>query len=290
MSGINNKAVVNPVDLSQLSFPGVIETLDFEAIVAQMIGDLRDRNPAYTSIVESDPAYALMQVFAYREVLLRQRINDAAKANMLAFAIGADLDHQAALLGVARLPGEDDTRLRARAQLAVESYTTAGPVGAYTYHGLTASEDVKDIDVASPSPGEVVITVLSHHGDGTPDPDLLAVVDDALSGEFIRPLTDHVTVQAARIVPYQVEATLYLYAGPDAEQVRALAKSQATAYLADHHRLGHDIAISGLHRAMHIEGAVQRVEVTAPSETLVIAPHEAGFNTELNLAIGGMDE
>jgi phage-related baseplate assembly protein len=35
---------------------------------------------------------ALLQVVAYRELLLRQRINEASKAVMVAYAASADLD------------------------------------------------------------------------------------------------------------------------------------------------------------------------------------------------------
>ena len=48
---------------------------------------------AFTALVESDPAWTILEVAAYRELLLRQRINDASRAVMLAFATGADLEH-----------------------------------------------------------------------------------------------------------------------------------------------------------------------------------------------------
>ena len=56
---------------------------------------------------------------------------------------------------------ESDTALRYRIQLSLEGYSTAGPVGAYVFHGLSADGRVKDISADSPSPGQVLITVLS---------------------------------------------------------------------------------------------------------------------------------
>lgn len=290
MSVLNDKAVATPIDLSKLPFPGAVETLDYEAIVSDMLVDLRTRAPQFTATVESDPAYKLIEVFAYRELVLRQRINDAVKAVMIPFAQGADLDNLVALLGVERLVDETDERLRFRAQLALEGYSVAGPVGAYTFFGLSASNLVKDIDVASPSPGEVVITVLSTEGDGAPAPALVAEVHDYLNADERRPLTDHLTTQGATVIPYTVDATLYLYRGPDAEEVRALAESQVTQYTLDHHRLGHDISLSGLHRALHIEGAVQRVEIATPAGGLVVAPSESAYATAISVVIGGIDE
>ncbi len=48
-------------------------------------------------IVESDPAYKILEVAAYRELLLRQRVNDASKLYYWPNAKGSDLDHLAAL-------------------------------------------------------------------------------------------------------------------------------------------------------------------------------------------------
>jgi phage-related baseplate assembly protein len=51
-----------------------------------------------TLALESEPIVKLLQENAYREVILRQRINDAAKAVMLAYSTGADLDQFGGIL------------------------------------------------------------------------------------------------------------------------------------------------------------------------------------------------
>lgn len=93
------------LDLSQLPPPEVVEGLSFETILAEMTADLKARDPAFDALVESDPAMKILEVAAYRELLLRQRVNDAARGVMLAYAAGADLDHLGALFGVKRLTG-----------------------------------------------------------------------------------------------------------------------------------------------------------------------------------------
>ena len=84
------------IDLSKLPAPDVIEKLDYETLLTDYINDFKARNPNYATLLESDPAIILMQVISYRELLLRSRINEAAKANMLAYATGSDLDNLAA--------------------------------------------------------------------------------------------------------------------------------------------------------------------------------------------------
>ena len=103
-------------DLAALPYPGVVETLDTEVIVTAMRNDLVARFPAIAGVIdlESEPARKLIEVFAYREVLLRARINDAARQRMLAFAAGSNLDAIAAYYGVSRFDGEADTSLRRR--------------------------------------------------------------------------------------------------------------------------------------------------------------------------------
>lgn len=296
------------VDLSLLAPPGVVETLDYEVILAAMVADLQARDPAFSALVESDPAYKVLEVAAYRELLLRQRVNDAAKAVMLAFARGADLDQIGANFNVARLvldPGdptavppvaptyEADGDYRARIQLSFEGYTTAGSEGSYVFHGLSADAGVKDIQAVSPTPGNVTVYVLSRTGDGTAPPELLAAVTTALNAERVRPMTDNVTVLAASIVGYVIEAELVLYPGPDMEVVRQAAEDALAAYTASIHRIGYDVTLSGVMQALHQPG-VQRVKLTgatpAPDaeERLVeVLEGEAAYCTAITVTAAG---
>lgn len=294
------------IDLSLLPVPDVVETLDYEVILAAMKADLAARAPEVAAVLalESEPLVKLLEVCAYREVLIRARVNDAAQAVTLARATGTDLDNLAALFGVARLvinPGdplavppvaatlESDADLRRRAQLALEGFSTAGPEGAYVFHALSADADVLDVSATSPSAGDVLVTVLSRTGSGTAPAPLLATVQAALNADDVRPLCDNVVVQSAAIVSYAITATLYFYPGPDSAVVMAAAQAAATAYAAAQHRIGRDVTISGLHAALHQPG-VQRVVLTSPSAALTIGSAQASWCTAITLANGGVDE
>lgn len=282
------------IDLSKLPVPKMVETLDAEVILAEMREDLIARAPELESVLdlESEVAAKILEVCAYREVLIRARINDAGRAVMLASSTGADLDNLGALLGVARqLAGdisEFDDDYRTRIQLALEGFSTAGPVGAYVFWGLSASPDVKDVGVASPAPGQVEITVLSRIDNGIPTAELIATVDAVLNADDVRPLTDQVIVQAAAITDYTVEASLTLFGGPDSDVVIDAAKTAVDAYVEARHRLGHDITVSGLHAALHQAG-VQKVALTSPAADIVIAPNAAAYCTSIVIAFGGRD-
>ncbi|MBF9186685.1 baseplate J/gp47 family protein, partial [Klebsiella pneumoniae] len=111
--------------------------------------------------LESEPLNVLAQALAYREMLLRQRINEGAAACMLSHSTGDDLDNIAANLDTERLikteatettdaEMESDEALRLRAQAAFEGMSVAGPSGAYEYFTRSASGKVADARASSP--------------------------------------------------------------------------------------------------------------------------------------------
>lgn len=292
------------VDLSQLPPPNVIEALDFETIFAAMLADLRARDAAFTALVESDPAYKILEVCAYRELLIRQRVNDSARAVMLAYAEKADLDQIGANYDVPRLlitaadnttipptPAvyETDAEYRNRILLSLEAHTTAGPRGSYIFHALSASGDCKDVSVNSLAPGTVNVAVLSRTGNGTAPAQTLAAVTAGLSDETVRPLCDTVVVASAQIVTYSITAALTLYPGTAQEEVRAAAQAAAEAYAAEQHRMGRDITRSGVFAALHQPG-VQNVALTSPAADVVIAWNQAAWCTGVTVSVGGMGE
>lgn len=289
------------IDLSQLPAPTIVEQLDYETILAEMIADLQARDPSFTALVESDPAYKILEVCAYRELLVRQRANEEAKAVMLAFATGSDLDQLGANVGVERLlitPANPDAvpptpavyesndEFRARIQLAPEGYTTAGSEGSYAFHALSAAADVKDVQPTSPNPGDVVVYVLSRTGDGTAPQSLLDAVNAALTKEEVRPLTDNVSVESAQIINYSIVAELVLLPGPDSEVVRQAAVDAVTAYAEAQRRIGYDVTLSGLYRALHQSG-VQNVRLTAPTADLVLGDGQASYCTGITVTVAG---
>ena len=280
------------IDLSQIAPPDVIEPLDFEAIYQGLLADFRRLCPAWTAALESDPVVKLLELSAYREMLVRARINDAAHACMLAYARGNDLEHLAALFGVTRLRDgqteETDDRLRLRTQMALEGETVAGSRGSYIFHALSAANQVKDVAVDSPTPGHVRVVVLSAEGDGAPDDALLKSVDNYLSAETRRPLTDRVTVERAEIVKFNVAATLNVYPGPAASPILAAAQSAVQKYVIEHAKLGHDITRSGLYACLHQPG-VQRVTISSPAADVVIGDRQAAHCTGISVVLGVVD-
>lgn len=298
---------MTPIDLALLPPPDVVEPLDYEAIFeARKLRMLElapsAQHPALSAVLalESEPLTQFLQETAYRELILRARINDAARACMLAWATGPDLDNLAALYGVTRLtvtpadlaavpPNhavmETDADFRRRVQLAPEGLTVAGSRGAYLFHTLSADADVKDANISNPTPGLVRVAVLSRTGDGAASAPLLGTVSAALSAETVRPLCDSVDVVAATVVPYSITATIHVLPGPSPQAVLDAAQAAAEALADSLHTCGRDVTRSGIFAALHQPGAL-RVDLTAPAADIEIDPDEAAYCTSITLTLG----
>lgn len=290
------------VNLSQLPPPAVVEALSFESILAECVAWMRANSDGtgYDAYLESDPGMKVIEVYAYREMLVRQRINDAARSVMLAYAKDSDLDQIGANVGLTRfvIQEEDQTTVpptprimesneefRARIQLAPEGYTTAGSEGSYIFHAKNADGQVKDVQPVSPTPGSVVVYILARTGDGRANETLLDKVRAALTPKDVRPMTDKVTVLSANIVTYEIEAELSIYDGPDPEVVLANSIQAMKNYAEDQRKIGYDVTLSGIYSALHSAG-VQKVTLKQPTADLIIDEGEASFMTAINVTQG----
>lgn len=286
------------INLSQLPPPHVVEELDFETILKQRKTKLLELYPevAATLDLESEPLNYLLQENAYREVVWRQRVNEAAKAVMLAFAQKTDLDHIAVNNHTKRLviepadptanppkPAvmEDDESLRMRTQEAYERMATAGPRIQYESLARAADGRVADATAISPAGAEVVITVLSRESTGEADQELLDIVDNALQPDAVRPLADRVTVQPATVEEYSIEAILHLPPGPESPAILERAQQQLDAYTQER-KLGKSIRRSAIISALHVAGVIH-VELISPAEDMLRDRTQAAYCTNTSL-------
>ena len=300
------------VDLKKLPAPKVVQELSYETLLTQRkekflslqeSDEMRQHWQARLQL-ESEPVVKLLEENAYLELLLRTNINESAKAVMLAYATGSDLDQLGALFGVTRLiiqaedlksnppttaKYEDDERFRTRIQMSLEGLTTAGSRASYEFHALSTSAKIKDVDVTSPTAGTVKVAILSTEGQGTANGDLIKAVKEQLNDEHIRPLTDTVLVESAVILTYEIQATITLYPSVLESVVMGNVNQAITSYVNKQHSLGIDITRSGIYAALHQEG-VQNVKLTKPMDDLIVQPHQAAYCTQIQVSLGGRDE
>lgn len=293
---------MSTVDLSALPAPQVLEDLNFEEVYQEDLSTFRlHMGDNWSAALESDPVTKLLEVGAYRKLGNRARVNDAAKALMLAHAKRGDLDQLAANVGLKRLVVqaedltavppvaevlEEDDALRERVQMVYEGLTTAGPRNSYILHARNASGLVADATAESPSPAVVDVTVLSLDGEGEASPELLAEVADQLNDDDVRPVGDRVNVRSAEVLRYRIDAVLYLTGtGPENEATLAECKRRLQAWINPRRRLGVEVSRSAIDAQLHISG-VRRVDLTGWAD---IRPTkaQAAWCTGFELTRGG---
>ncbi|RQM46522.1 baseplate assembly protein [Paraburkholderia bannensis] len=295
------------IDLSSLPVPDALEVLNFETIYAERKAALIALWPgdeqaeiAATVELESEPLARLLQENCYRELVWRQRVNDAVRAVMLAFANGNDLDQRAALFGLARLlvtPAdtvnniaavyESNDDLRLRVQLAPQGFSVAGPAAAYESKALAVDGRLLDATATRPRPGDILVTLLSREGDGTVDDELCAAVRDALSAEDQRPMNDTVDVRSADIVRYRIHAKGYTRSAVGADVLIAQAQLNAQAYADKVRRLGVGVAESGIKGVCQAAG-LTKTELIEPAGDIAIDATQASYCYEIVIEYGGI--
>ncbi len=149
--------------------PDNLQALEFEVLLTELKNDVVQAmaEEASTIDLEGDPINELLQAFAYRIIIERNRANGQALSIMLPVARGPQLDQLAALpfFNIQRkvlVPAaplafppteeklEDDDSFRERIRLSLHGLSVAGPVNAYRFHALSAHPDVIDVSVDRP--------------------------------------------------------------------------------------------------------------------------------------------
>ncbi|WP_250294734.1 baseplate assembly protein [Wolbachia endosymbiont of Oedothorax gibbosus] len=245
--------------------PNIIEPLNFEEIFARMKEELISRDKSFTALIESDPAMKILEVAAWRELLLRQRINEAVKSNLLKFARGEELDNLAEFYGAERQDGEEDERFRKRIKARIVGSSTGGN---YRFQALSADTRVKDALVESLVPGKVQVSILSTQT-GIPQEELLEIVRNQLNKEDVRILTDTIEVVSCNIIEIDIHSRMSISSVISKEEI----KEQFIKKFEASRRLGWSVTRSWIIANLFVEG-VENVELIEPKEDVVVLGNE----------------
>lgn len=276
-------------DLNALPAPSVVEPLDFEAIAAAHKADLTARLPAVADVLalESEPITKLIEAHAYRELLYRQRVNEAARARLLAFAASGDLDHLGDLYGAPRLAQEADDRYRTRLRLVIRALAGNGTAEAYEARAMAASLDVRAAKATQPAPGTVLVLVWPRAGADAAA--TLNAAAAALQDPAARVMGVILSVALARPRAIDVRATVVREPGAPvdlAAQLAAALPDQLDAWAA----LGRAVPRSWITARLHVAGvaAITYPDPTRPAETTALAVDEYPVAGAIELTDGGV--
>ncbi|WP_265023221.1 baseplate assembly protein [Wolbachia endosymbiont (group A) of Epistrophe grossularia] len=256
------------------------EPLNFEEIFARMKEELISRDKSFTALIESDPAMKVLEVAAWRELLLRQRINESVKSNLLKFAMGEDLDNLAEFYGAERQDGEEDERFRKRIKARIVGSSTGGSKEHYRFQALSADSRVKDALVESKVPGSVEISILSTElsTNGIASEELLDIVRKRVTRDDIRVLTDTITVIGCNITEIDIHSRMSISSVISKEEI----KEQFIKKFEASRRLGWNVTRSWIIANLFVEG-VENVELIEPREDVVVLGNECAVLSYVKL-------
>ena len=151
---------------------------------------------------------------------------------------------------------------------SMDAFSCAGARGGYIYWAKQVSTEIVDVMANSPFPGEVKIYVLMEGGTLAGE-EMKNKVLAACSEDTKRPLTDHVCVEDAEVVPFDINFTYYLQTGrtKSAAEVAAAVNEAVEQYKEwQCAKLGRDINPDELREYLYHTG-IKRIELISPTFT-----------------------
>lgn len=162
---------------------------------------------------------------------------------------------------------ETDDAFTLRIYQSPAGYSVAGPMDAYIFHARQAIADIGDVIAYTPEPGAVDVVFMMSDG-SIPNADKLKELEEALSADDIRPLTDTVTTKAPEEVSYNIQLNYYIARSDQnrASTIQQQVTEAIKAYKQWQRHIGRDISASMLVHYIMAAGA-KRVEVIEPTFT-----------------------
>jgi phage-related baseplate assembly protein len=262
-----------------LPAPEIIETLDYEVIYEALRADAQARFDAagitYTvGELDTDPVQIVLQASASRELLLRARANDVARADLIAFSWRSNLDHIAAKFDVVRLPDETDEGLRGRTALAIAGRSPGGTEERYRAVARAADVRVAETAIYQVDGGpQLELAVLATDNNGVPDQTLLDAVEAAVTAKDVLLVGDAIRVVSAVKVEVDVSVDVWLLPTGDAALLDRMESLLMEAWTSEG-GIGFDLNPSWITSRLHLAG-VSRVVPTNPAAPVVAAPNHA---------------
>jgi len=292
-------SVLLPANLQPMQ---VLEDIDVEQIITDRMVRFKElwalHDPPVAAQydveeLEFDPIKINQEACAYFELLLRDRVNQAARSITLAYAIGTDLDAIASRYpgGVPRLPNESDDRYRRRIWLSPNTLSPHGTAEAYEFWALTALPALRDVTAIRSVmhdyyPTILVTCLMDSVANPKPSDEQLVQVRLYIQNLSRQGLTDVVSVNPPKIMEIEYEVAVWLYPGAIHDQILARVDANLQALVAEQFWLGHDHSLTAIHAACQM-GGVHHVDVLSPTETITVPSDWVVVVTKITVTLAG---
>lgn len=280
-------------DFSTLPPPRIIEEVSFETILNRRLADViqrfKDQGISYdVGNLETDTVKIQLEGASFSETILRARVNDAARAFMLRYSTGGDLESLGFFYDVIRMVGETDERYKERIILSIQGRSTGGTEPRYKYVAMSADIRVKDASIYTVGRSPVIhIALFSSDNNGVADQILIDKVNAAVQDPAVRMVNDIIIVAPAASTTHNISVEAWLLPSAPATTIVAMGTALRNAWLAEM-SLGRDITKSWLISKLMI-GGVQRVELVTPAQDIVVPFNEAAGLGAITIVNKGRD-
>jgi phage-related baseplate assembly protein len=278
--------------LAGLPDPTVIEEVSYDAILAGMKTDLIGRFPDIAPILalKSSAAVKVMETCAYREMILRARINSAARANLISFAEKADLDHVGANASppVLRMFGEEDERYRTRI-LDSERARNLGSYYRYRLIAMSASLQVANAIAYRLGRSPIIyVAILSTDPGGVASQALIDLVQAEFNKDELHLVNGDVVIRSAVTSVSNITAALTLTRNTPATILSSAEKNLRDAWAIEG-GLGRDLTRDWIKARLQVAG-VYSVALSEPATDTIKPPYEAVSIGTVALSVAGENE
>jgi len=226
--------------------------------------------------LEFDPIKINQEACTYFELMLRDRVNQAARSITLAYAIGTDLDAIASRYpgGVPRQEGESDDRYRRRIWLSPNTLSPHGTAEAYEFWALTAYPALRDVTAIRKVthdyyPTILITCLMQPPNDPGPEDEALVRIRAYIQTLSRAGLTDVISVNKPKIKDINYKINVWLYPGTLQDQALERIEKNLSTLIAEQYWLGHDHSLMAINACCALSG-VHHVDIIEPTEDIFV--------------------
>jgi phage-related baseplate assembly protein len=226
--------------------------------------------------LEFDPIKINQEACTYFELMLRDRVNQAARSITLAYAIGTDLDAIASRYpgGVPRQEGENDDRYRRRIWLSPNTLSPHGTAEAYEFWALTALPALRDVTAMRKVthdyyPTILITCLMQPPNDPGPSDEDLVRVRSYIQTLSRAGLTDVISVNKPKVKDIEYRIAVWLYPGTLQDQCIERIEKNLSILITEQYWLGHDHSLMAINACCAMPG-VHHVDIVEPTEDIFV--------------------
>lgn len=320
----NRFSIVNPATL-QAQGMQVIETISSDLMISDRMAKFKELWASYdppnaaqydVDTLEFDPVKINQENNAFFEMLVRDRVNQAARAVTLIFAVGTDLEAIASRYpgGIPRLTSESDEHYRNRIWLSTSTFSPHGNSEAYSFYALTSMSGLLRDASATCVPGtpNVTITVMLdgppvdvvRDSANRPVPDIngfyqlglfptplptdqqMSIIRAYVTDKSRKGLTDVVTVNKAKLIEIDYKIRIWLLPTWDWKATYNSILLQMVKLIEGNRWLGVSLTIATIEAAA-VQPGVFDVKVDEPAHNVIAGLHQVIIPRSVTLEFAG---